>query len=131
MNVLLDTHALLWWARNSPRLGRQARYLIRSPENSIWVSAASLWEISIKASLGRSKLSPSFAEVAAQDLERHGFRPLPINFHHALSVRDLPVYHRDPFDRILIAQAQCENLTLVTADPQIRAYDVRTIDASE
>lgn len=94
------------------------------------MSAASLWEISIKASLGRVRISESFIEGAAGALEGHHFRPLPIDFQHALAVRNLPYYHRDPFDRMLIAQAQWEGLTLVTADPNIMAYDVRTVDAS-
>ena len=80
MNLLLDTHVLIWWSKNSPRLGSQTRKLIRSPENSIWVSAASIWEISIKASLGRLKLHESFAGVMSRDLERQGFRALPISF---------------------------------------------------
>ena len=95
------------------------------------MSAASLWEISIKASLGRVRISESFIEGAAGALEGHHFRPLPIDFQHALAVRNLPYYHRDPFDRMLIAQAQCEDLILMTADPRIAAYGIRTLDASK
>jgi PIN domain nuclease of toxin-antitoxin system len=130
MHLLIDTHVLIWWSKNSPRLGSQARKLIRSPENSIWVSAASIWEISIKASLGRLKLHESFAEVMSRDLERQGFRALPIGFRHALAVRDLPHHHADPFDRMLIAQAQCEELTLLTADRAIFDYEVAVLDAA-
>lgn len=130
MNVLLDTHVLIWWLKNTPRLGRQTRGLIRAPETSVWVSAASVWEISIKAALGRLELREPFAEVMPHELEREGFRPLTITFRHALAVRKLPPHHADPFDRMLIAQAQCEGLTLVTADARIRAYDVRTMDAT-
>jgi PIN domain nuclease of toxin-antitoxin system len=130
MNLLIDTHVLLWWSRNSPRLGRQARVLISSPQNSVWVSSVSIWEISIKASLGRLELSGLLSARIPEDLERHGFIALPITFPHALAVRDLPLHHRDPFDRMLIAQARCEDLTLLTADPAIAAYDVRTLDAA-
>jgi PIN domain nuclease of toxin-antitoxin system len=104
--------------------------LIRSPGTSIWVSAASIWEIGIKAALGRLELREPFAEALPRELERRGFRPIPITFQHALAVRNLPLHHADPFDRMPIAQAQCEDLTLVTSDSRIGAYDIRTIDAS-
>ena len=130
MNLLLDTHALLWFASDSRRLGRQAGKLIRSPANLVWVSAVSLWEISLKASLDRATISERLAEVALEDLERYGFKPLPITIRHALAIRDLPWLHRDPFDRMLVAQALCEDLTLLTADPLIRTYDIRTLDAT-
>ena len=104
--------------------------MIRSPGTSIWVSAASIWEIGIKAALGRLELREPFAEALPRELERQGFRPLPITFQHALAVRNLPLHHADPFDRMPIAQAQCEDLTLVTSDSRIRDYDIRTIDAT-
>lgn len=104
MNLLLDTHVLIWWMKNNRRLGRQARALLRSSSNTIWVSSASIWEICIKASLRRLSVPESFAEFAAQDLERGGFRQLTITFQHALAVRDLPLHHGDPFDRMLIAR---------------------------
>jgi PIN domain nuclease of toxin-antitoxin system len=130
MNVLLDTHVLIWWLRNSARLGKHAKSLIRNDETSVWVSSASIWEISIKAALDRLDIGHQFEEQLSMELERSGFRPLVVKFDHAFKVRILPLHHRDPFDRMLIAQAQCENLTLVTADPAIMAYDVRTIDAT-
>ena len=130
MNILLDTHALLWWLTNNPRLGSQARNVILSRNTSVWVSSATVWEISIKAALGRLELREPFAEVMPAELEREGFRPLTITHRHAFAVRTLPRHHDDPFDRMLIAQARCEDLTLVTADAEIPAYDVRTLDAS-
>lgn len=130
MNLLIDTHVLIWWSANSRRLGRNAIALISAPQNSVWVSAASIWEISIKTSIGRLEVSGILQGRMSDDLELHGFRSLPINVRHALAVRDLPLHHRDPFDRILIAQARCEDMTLLTVDPAIPAYDVRTIDAS-
>jgi len=129
MKILLDTHALLWWIRNSARLGKQAKALIRSNDTLIWVSSASIWEISIKAPIGRLDLLPPFEGELNAEMERSGFRPLTITFAHASAVSKLPLHHRDPFDRMLIAQARCEDLTLLTADPAIKAYDVRTIDA--
>ena len=131
MNLLLDTHALLWWASDNRALGRRARQAISSGQNSIWVSAASIWEMSIKAALSRLDLAGVHPERIAEDLEQRGFESLPITVHHAVAVRDLPAYHRDPFDRMLIAQAQLENLVLVTADPAIMAYDVRVLSASK
>ncbi|MGA3015749.1 MAG: type II toxin-antitoxin system VapC family toxin [Bryobacteraceae bacterium] len=130
MNLLIDTHVLIWWSKNSRRLGRQAQKLISAPQNSIWVSSASIWEISIKVSLRRLELNGLPLEKIPEDLEHHGFSALPISFRHALAVHDLPFHHSDPFDRMLIAQAQCEDLVLLTADPSIMAYDVRTFDAS-
>jgi PIN domain nuclease of toxin-antitoxin system len=130
MNILLDTHALLWWLRDSRRLGKQARAWIRSDETLVWISAAAIWEISIKAALGRLTVAASFEEQLRAEMERSGFRSLPVSFEHALSVRNLPPLHADPIDRMLIAQAQCEDLTLMTADSAIAAYQVRVVDAS-
>src|ERR1039457_1195154 len=130
MNLLIDTHVLIWWSKNSRRLGLQAQKLIAAPQHSVWVSSASIWEISIKASLGRLEMGGLLVENMSEDLERHGFSALPINFRHAIAVHGLPFHHSDPFDRMLVAQAQCEDLVLLTADPSIMAYDVRTLDAS-
>jgi PIN domain nuclease of toxin-antitoxin system len=115
---------------DSHRLGQHALDLIFAPDNSIWVSAASIWEIRIKTSVGRLEISATPDGKISDDLERHGYRSLPVEVRHALAVRDLPLHHRDPFDRMLIAQARSEDLTLLTADPAIAAYDVRTIDAT-
>jgi PIN domain nuclease of toxin-antitoxin system len=129
MNLLLDTHVLIWWLQDSDRLGRRARHAILRPGAAVFISSASIWEISIKSALGRLKLKESLGKCIPE-LVASGFHHLPINFEHALAVRDLPPHHNDPFDRMLIAQAQCEDLTLMTADPAITPYDVRTIDAS-
>ena len=112
------------------RLGKQARSLIRSDKTLIWVSAASIWEMNIKAPLGRLERLPPFENELRIELEQSDFRPLPVTFEHAWAVSKLPLHHRDPFDRMLIAQARCEDLTLLTADAAIVAYDVRTIDAA-
>lgn len=129
MNLLLDTHVLIWWLQDSDKLGRRARHAILRPGAAVFISSACIWEISIKSALGRLKLKESLGKYIP-DLVAGGFHHLPINFEHALAVRDLPPHHSDPFDRMLIAQAQCEDLTLMTVDPAITPYDVRTIDAS-
>ena len=115
--------------RNDPRLGKTARAHLRSSGSALWVSSASIWEICIKASLRRLSVPPTFSEFAARDLEQGGFRQLTITFEHALAVRDLPLHHGDPFDRMLVAQAKCEDLTLLTADSGLAAYRIRTMDA--
>lgn len=130
MNLLLDTHVLLWWIDGSKRLGKRAKAAMVRPNASLWISAASVWELSIKLGVGRLKMNKPLEEIISALLEM-GFQALPIRIPHALAVRALPAKHADPFDRILVAQAQCEDLTIVTADPAIAAYDVRTIDASD
>ena len=130
MNVLLDTHVLIWWIRNSGQLGKRAKALIQDAETSVWISTVSVWEISIKAALERLDVQQGFIDELPHEMELSGFRPLPVTFDHAFGVRHLPLNHADPFDRMLVAQAQCERLTLLTADPKIRAYDVAVIDAS-
>ena len=129
INLLLDTHVLIWWLLDSDKLGRRARHAILRPGAGLFISSASVWEISVKSALGRLKLKEPLGKCLPA-LVASGFQPLAINFEHALAVRDLPPHHADPFDRMLIAQAQCEDLTLMTADDAITAYDVRTIDAS-
>jgi PIN domain nuclease of toxin-antitoxin system len=131
LNLLLDTHVLIWWIENSRRLGRQSNAIIQDDRTTIWISAASIWEISIKAAIDRLDVAPAFIEKLPQEMDRSGFRTLVIDFEHAFAVRHLPLHHGDPFDRMLVAQAQCERLTLLSADPKIRAYDVPLLDASQ
>lgn len=129
MNLLLDTHVLIWWLEASEQLGARSKAAMFRRDATLWFSAASVWEMSIKTALGRLELNRPLESVIPLLLER-GFRSLPITIQHALAVQGLPRHHSDPFDRMLVAQAQCEDLTLVTADPAITAYDVRAIDAS-
>ncbi len=118
MRLLLDTHAFLWWCGDDPRLGDVERQAIREGANEVFLSAASVWQMAIKQALGRLRVpEPASAAVA-----RLGFEPLPIAFEHAEATVLLPPLHRDPFDRLLLAQARMEGLTLVTSDPLIRAY---------
>ncbi len=130
MNVLLDTHVLVWWIENSRRLGKRTKAIIQDDETAVWISAVSVWEISIKAALRRLDVSATLTDDLDEEMERSGFRQLPIEFEHAFAVRCLPLHHSDPFDRMLVAQAQCEGLTLITADPAIFSYGVPTLDAA-
>lgn len=127
MRLLLDTHVLLWWLADDPRLAEPARLAIGAGENDVVVSAASAWEIAIKSRLGKVS-APGDLE---QQLADNGFLPLAVEVRHALGVRDLPDHHRDPFDRLLVAQAQIEGLTLVTVDPTIARYDVPVLAADD
>ncbi len=121
VNLLLDTHVLLWALASPRRLPLRASAAIRDPANRVFFSAASTWEIAIKASLG--KLVADVRDVA-RAASGADFDELPITVAHSLRVRDLPPHHRDPFDRILVAQAWEEGLTVVTRDPALQAYSV-------
>lgn len=126
MRLLLDTHVLLWWLDNHPELGAKARDIISTGDNEVFVSAISAAEIAIKSSIGKLRV-PNDLEW---QLDQNAFIPLPLRVHHGLALEGLPLHHRDPFDRLLIAQAQCEDLVLVTADSAFAAYDTRTVDAT-
>jgi len=123
VSLLLDTQVLLWWLRADRRLGRAVRDSIASADEA-YVSAASVWEIAIKQSRGRLVVPPGLLDAIVAD-----FRPLEITFDHALAVRDLEPIHADPFDRMLVAQALVERLTVVTNDPDIARYRVPVLPA--
>lgn len=125
MNLLLDTHALLWWLADDPELSREARAAISAPQHIVYVSAASAWEISMKRALGKLR-APGDLDTA---MAASAFQELPITIAHALAASQLPDKHSDPFDRMLVAQATLENLTLVTRDERIASYQVPTIRA--
>ena len=118
MKLLLDTHILLWWLGNDRSLPEAAATLIRDPENMIFVSAVSLWEIWLKESLGKLRLPDQFEERLAAE----SFENLPLTGPQTRQVALLPWLHRDPFDRMLVAQAQTENLLLLTVDPSVADY---------
>ena len=118
MKLLVDTHLLLWWLDDSPSLSRQARDLISDPQNTVFISAVSLWEIWLKLSLGKLRLPLNFEDRLAME----AFESLPLTGRQARQVALLPWHHRDPFDRMLIAQAQTERLILLTADEAVAAY---------
>ncbi len=121
MNLLLDTHVALWAITDSPRLAPKARDLIANPANTVWVSVASLWEITIKHSLGRGDMPISGAQ-AKDWFEQSGYQLLNIEAPHVLGVAELPALHNDPFDRLLVAQALAEPLRLITHDTQVARY---------
>jgi PIN domain nuclease of toxin-antitoxin system len=129
MKILLDTQSWLFMAASPERLSADARSLVGSTEHDLYLSAASAWEISIKFSLGKLRLPEPPARYVPSRLATLRVSPLAIETDHALRVAALPAHHRDPFDRLLIAQAQLEELPILTSDPVFRAYDVATIDA--
>ena len=124
MNLLLDTHAFLWAISNDPKLSKATRAAIVDGRNFVYVSAVTAWEIAIKRTRGKLEMPP--LEYYEQ-LHLHRFTPLSITTDHALAIETLPPHHNDPFDRMLIAQARQEGLTLVTQDRHMSLYDVKII----
>ncbi|HUA95351.1 MAG TPA: type II toxin-antitoxin system VapC family toxin [Acidimicrobiales bacterium] len=129
MRLLLDTHVFLWLLAEPERLGDDLR-TVEDPANVLFLSAASSWEIAIKARLGRIELPGSPGRYVPDRMRVIGAEPLAVEHAHALAVAELPMIHRDPFDRILVAQARHLRLSIVTADRDIPRYDVRTIPVS-
>lgn len=125
MRLLLDSHVVLWSLQSPERLPGDVVAMITDPVNSVDVSVASLWELAIKQSIGKLTVDGDLRE----HLSLQSFSELPVLGEHALAVRDLPPHHGDPFDRLLIAQARCEGLTIVTSDRVFAAYDVPTLPA--
>lgn len=125
MRLLLDTHVLLWWLSDDPSLSVTASQAIRQ-ETDVFVSAASAWEIAIKRALGKLEAPEDLLGA----IEANHFRPLSIELRHAVTAGELPKLHNDPFDRMLIAQARQEGLTLVTSDQRIASYGVSLLAAS-
>ena len=127
MRILVDTHTFLWWLLDGPRLSDRARPILEDRSNEVLVSAASAYEIAVKSSRGRMTLPEPAESYVASRLIGEGFTPLPIQIAHAVRAGTLPPIHRDPWDRLLIAQAQVEGIPILTADPAIGQYDVETI----
>ena len=121
MNLLLDTHVALWAITDSPKLPMKAREMIESPKSSVWISAATIWEIAIKHGLGRGDM-PVSSQDALRYFRDSGYRFLPVEPEHAAAVEDLPIHHADPFDRILVAQALLEPMRLITHNPLVARY---------
>jgi PIN domain nuclease of toxin-antitoxin system len=121
MKLLLDSHTFLWWLVEDPKLTAEARQAMADPSSIVHVSAATVWELSIKATLG--KLDLGGADLV-EEIEANDFVELPMTARHAFAAGTLPRHHEDPFDRMLIAQAGVEGLTVVTRDPAFRAYGV-------
>ncbi|MBF6618696.1 MAG: type II toxin-antitoxin system VapC family toxin [Patulibacter sp.] len=123
MKLLLDTNILIWFLQGSSRIGDEDRALIESGASEVSVSAVSIFEIATKVAISKLTAPHDLAALVTGA----GFRALPLGMRHAEAVRDLPLHHRDPFDRLLVAQARIEGLTLITADRQLAAYDVTQI----
>jgi PIN domain nuclease of toxin-antitoxin system len=118
LNLLLDTHVALWAITDSPKLPEKARELMESPMSSVWISAATIWEIAIKHSLWRGDM-PVSSQDALRYFRDSGYCFLPVKPEHAAAIEDLPPYHNDPFDRIMVAQALTEPMRLITHDPMV------------
>ena len=127
MNLLLDTHAFLWFIANDPRLSSQAQSLIRAPANRRMLSMASLWEMAIKVSLGKLTLAQPFDQFIPRQLQLNQIEVLAIELPHVAAVVAMPFHHRDPFDRLMAAQCQMEDLPIVSADPVFDAYSIRRV----
>jgi PIN domain nuclease of toxin-antitoxin system len=123
VNLLLDTHIILWWLADSRKLSVKSREIITELNNTIFVSVATAWEISIKKTLGKLDAPGDFAKA----LEVNGFQPLSIHLSHAKLAGELPRLHDDPFDRMLVAQAKIENLTLISQDKNLHEYEIDLI----
>ncbi len=124
MKLLLDTHSFLWWIGNDDRLSRAAHDAISDANNEVFFSVASAWEMAIKTGSGKLSINSELAGFLKKHLHKNDFSVLPITLSHSLHIVQLPHHHRDPFDRILVAQAQAEKARLVTKDPEIAKYAV-------
>ena len=127
MKLLLDTHALIWWHEDNAKLSRAAFEAIRDPDNAVFLSVVNAWEMQIKTQLGKLSVANSVPDVIRSEIEGNGFRVLPVTLDYVYDLDARPFHHKDPFDRLLIAQARHEGLTLVSSDKPIRAYDVKTL----
>jgi PIN domain nuclease of toxin-antitoxin system len=135
LKLLLDTHCWLWWLSEPHKLTSSMQQAISHPDNKLFLSVASIWEIAIKVAIGKLTIPQSLSKLVVEQLPQDGINTLDIRAIHALKIEELPVHHQDPFDcealptgdRILIAQAICENLTIVTGDRQFIAYPVSLI----
>ncbi len=122
--LLLDTHTFIWWATSDSRVSARARDAIADSHTPVALSVVTPWELTIKRAIGRLELTDSPGSLVYAQVARHGYEVLAVKLDHALAVGDLPLHHADPFDRLLIAQAHAERLTLVSADAAFDRYDV-------
>ena len=127
MQLLLDTHAFLWWIADDGQLSERAMEIIRNSSNLLYLSAASGMEIAIKAKLGKLSIEEPVPQFIAEQLRLNAIQTLPIKMNHALHVYTLPQHHRDPFDRLLVAQSQLEDMPILTIDSKINQYDVSVL----
>ena len=127
MRLLLDTHALLWWIDDDKRLPIRVRSLLEEASNEIYVSVVNVWEMAIKGSTGKLNLPQDFSSFIANQLDMNGFNVLSVHLPHVTQVYALPDIHRDPFDRLLIAQAMVEKMPLLTNDSVVKQYGLETL----
>ena len=126
MNILLDTHAFMWFVNGDTQLGVNARQRIEHPDNTNYMSIGSLWEIAIKINIGKLRLLYPY-DTVIQQIEENGIELLPIKFIHTQQLIDLLLHHRDPFDRLIISQALTENMTVITRDENFNLYPIEII----
>lgn len=127
MKLLLDTHAFIWWDRDTAKLPAATLNRLQSPENQVLLSLTSLWEIQIKLQLGKLTLRGNLANIVGQQQAEGNITLLPIEFSHILDLEQLPQHHRDPFDRLLISQSRVEDATIVSRDPIFQRYDCQLL----
>ena len=127
MNILLDTHAFLWFIDENPRLSEPARVLIEAEDSQPFLSMASLWEIAIKISLGKLQLERSYEAFIPQQLALNGIGILNFSLEHIAAIASLPFHHRDPFDRLIAVQSKIEKMTLISADPSFDLYEIERV----
>ena len=127
MRILSDTHIFIWFSQDSSQLSRSAHELLRNPENEIFLSMASIWEIQIKLDIKKLTLPLPLAELIALQRRENNIQILPIELHHIYALSDLPMHHRDPFDRLLIAQSNAERMPILTADAVFDRYNAQIL----
>ena len=125
MKILLDTHTFLWWNEASPRLSKKALVLLSDPANTLLVSVVSAWELVLKTQTGKLRLPESPNVYIPTRMAHYAMHALPVTLAHVLASESLPLHHRDPFDRLLVAQATIENVPIVTADSEFRRYAIK------
>jgi len=129
VSLLLDSHVFVWWLQDSPRLAASLRAAIAAPRETVFVSAATIWELALKISIGRLRIMEAGEASLDSYIDACGFTELPVRARHAAAAARLPPHHHDPFDRLLIAQANIENMTLATVDKAMARYEVVRFDA--
>jgi PIN domain nuclease of toxin-antitoxin system len=127
VRILLDTHTFLWWNDASPRLSKKALTLLADPANTLLLSVVSAWELILKTQTGKMRLAESPSVYVPTRMAHYAMETLPVTLAHVLASESLPIHHRDPFDRLLIAQATVEGVPIVTADPEFRRYSIKVL----
>lgn len=127
MNLLLCTHSFIWWTTALKKLSWRAVTEISNPANNVFLSVTTLWELQIKIQINKFKFADPLEDIVDEQVKTNGFQLLLVNFAHVLELSNLPFHHKDPFDRLLIAQANAENLTLVSSDAKFAAYQVNLL----